>query len=136
VIWTRFDEMLSFQEAALAGEDIEGVHDMRVASRRLRAALELFRDVFPRRRLKPLLRQVKDLADALGEVRDTDVLIARLEKTQQRRPPSQRLVLGEMIQELHDRRRQARARLDVMVRQLEEDEFPRRFLAVIAQEAM
>ncbi len=60
-------------------DDIERVHDMRVATRRLRAALEIFGPCFPRRELKAALRQVKELADALGERRDRDVSIATLE---------------------------------------------------------
>jgi len=136
VIWTRFEEMMSFRDAALAGEDIEGVHDMRVASRRLRAALELFRDAFPRNRLRPLLLEVKGLADALGEVRDMDVMIDRLRRDMKGRPPSQRLVLGELIGDLDGRRDGARAALARTVERLEREEFPRHFLAVVAQEAM
>ena len=60
-------------------DDIERVHDMRVATRRLRAALEIFGPCFPRQELKAALRQVKELADALGERRDRDVAIATLE---------------------------------------------------------
>jgi len=59
ISWTRFDEMMGFAETALEGRDPEGIHDMRVASRRLRAALEVFQDVFPRKRLRPLLDEVK-----------------------------------------------------------------------------
>ena len=59
-------------------EDIERVHDMRVATRRLRAALEVFEPCFPRKRFKATLREVKALADALGERRDRDVTIAAL----------------------------------------------------------
>lgn len=127
---------MSFKDVALAGEDIEGVHDMRVASRRLRAAIELFRDAFPRHRIAPLLQDVKGLADALGAVRDTDVLIERLEKTLHGRPPSQRLVLTDMVNELRATREHARAELDATVRRLEDEDFSRCFLAVIAQEAM
>lgn len=136
VIWTRFEEMMSFRDAAIAGTDIEGVHDMRVASRRLRAAIELFHDVFPRKRLRPLLASVKDIADALGEVRDTDVLIDRLRKDTKGRPPSQRLVLGEVIAELEARRGGAREELAQTLAGLENDLFSRRFLSVVAQEAM
>ena len=60
-------------------DDIERVHDMRVATRRLRAALEIFGPCFPRGELKAALREVKALADALGERRDRDVAIAALE---------------------------------------------------------
>jgi CHAD domain-containing protein len=62
-------------EAALAGgegtaePDPDAVHDMRVAARRLRAALRLFGD----RRAWALEPQVKALQDALGAVRDVQV---------------------------------------------------------------
>jgi CHAD domain-containing protein len=136
VIWTRFEEMMSFRDEALAGEDIEGVHDMRVGSRRLRAALELFRDVFPSNRLSPLLRDVKSLADSLGDVRDMDVMIDRLKRDMKGRPPSQQLVLGDMIADLNERRDQAREVLKETISRLEREEFPRQFLAVVAQETM
>ena len=59
--------------------DIEHVHDMRVATRRLRAALEIFEPCFPPKELGAALGQVKAIADALGERRDRDVAIAALE---------------------------------------------------------
>ena len=134
VIWTRYEEMMSFAEVALAGRDIEGVHDMRVASRRLRAALELFEDVFPGKRLRPMLREVKRLADALGEVRDRDVLLARLGKEQQTRSPSQRLALGDLGEDLKEERNIARRDLKMTIERLEREDFGRHFLALVAEE--
>ncbi|MBV9278754.1 MAG: CHAD domain-containing protein [Chloroflexi bacterium] len=134
IIWTRFEEMMAFREAALAGEDPEGVHDMRVASRRLRAAIELFHDVFPRRRLRPMLRSVKDLADALGQVRDLDVMLERLQADRAGRPAGQRLVLTDMVADLERKRREARRALVETVETLEREDFPRRFVALVARE--
>ncbi|MDC0710469.1 CHAD domain-containing protein [Stigmatella sp. ncwal1] len=58
-------------EFSLSDElSLEGVHDMRVATRRLRAALQVFRQTG---RLDEVDRQVKQLQDALGEVRDIHV---------------------------------------------------------------
>jgi CHAD domain-containing protein len=51
---------------------------MRVATRRLRAALEVFEPCFPKRPFKAALKDVKALADALGERRDRDVTIDSL----------------------------------------------------------
>jgi CHAD domain-containing protein len=133
VIWTRFEEMMSFREAALAGEDSEGIHDMRVASRRLRAALEVFREVFPKRRLAPLLREVKALADTLGDVRDTDVMIERLRRDMKGRPRSERLVLSDMAAELQATRARARERLEENLSHLEDEGFTWRFLAMIGK---
>lgn len=58
--------------------DIEGVHDMRVATRRLRAALEVFGPCLHRKRGARALREVKALAAALGERRDRDVQLELL----------------------------------------------------------
>ena len=56
------------------GDDIEALHDMRVASRRLRTAMAVFGDVLPRD-LLALGDELGWVADALGEVRDLDVLL-------------------------------------------------------------
>lgn len=79
VVAVRASELADSSAGVLDTEDIERVHDMRVATRRLRAALEVFEPCFPSKRFKAALREVKDLADALGERRDRDVTIAALE---------------------------------------------------------
>jgi CHAD domain-containing protein len=80
IVGTRVDELIEHSRNVLDVGDIERVHDMRVATRRLRAALEIFEACFPRQELKAAIRAVKDLADALGERRDRDVAIASLEE--------------------------------------------------------
>ena len=73
VVAVRAAELFEHAENVLDTGDIERVHDMRVATRRLRAALEVFAAAFPEGALRPVLRDVKRLADALGERRDPDV---------------------------------------------------------------
>jgi CHAD domain-containing protein len=80
VVSKRADELLEQSEEVLDINDIERVHDMRVASRRLRAAMEIFEPCFPRKPFRAALKDVKAIADALGERRDRDVSIAALEK--------------------------------------------------------
>ena len=75
----RADEVFEHLHRALDTTDIEGVHDMRVATRRLRAAMEIFAACFPKQPHRTALREVKALADALGARRDPDVAIAALE---------------------------------------------------------
>jgi CHAD domain-containing protein len=72
---TRSDELIEHSAGVLDISDIERLHDMRVASRRLRAALEVFEPCFPGKEYRRALRDVKSLADALGERRDRDVTI-------------------------------------------------------------
>ena len=79
----RADELFEHAEHVLDTSDIERVHDMRVASRRLRAVLEIFEPCFPQGDFKTVLRDVKALADALGERRDPDVHIEAMEALEQ-----------------------------------------------------
>ena len=74
----RAGELWEHSEGVLDTSDIERVHAMRVATRRLRAVLEIFRPCFPRDQHHAVLREVKALADALGERRDPDVQLEAL----------------------------------------------------------
>ncbi len=56
-------------------DDIEYVHQARVASRRLRAGLRIFSDCFGRKKLKRWRKQVRRLTEGLGPARDRDVQI-------------------------------------------------------------
>jgi CHAD domain-containing protein len=78
VVEVRTRELFAEAHGVLDVSDIERVHDMRVASRRLRAVLEIFASCFPRAELRAVLTDVKALADALGARRDPDVQIAGL----------------------------------------------------------
>jgi CHAD domain-containing protein len=79
VVRVRAEELFGHADGVLDTSDIERVHDMRVASRRLRAVLEIFEPCFPKGDFKTVLRDVKALADALGERRDPDVHIEDME---------------------------------------------------------
>lgn len=97
VLTTRFHEMSEFRDAALDFSDPEGVHSMRVASRRLRSALRDFAPYIRRRDLTDLLKQTKNIAASLGEVRDQDVAIAALEKLEKRSPAEASAALKQLI---------------------------------------
>ena len=80
ILAARFEEMISFEEGTLEGSDIEALHDMRVASRRVQAVLKIFRGVFPKKKYKTEYAEIRSLIRALGEVRDYDVFIDKTEK--------------------------------------------------------
>jgi CHAD domain-containing protein len=71
--------MLKWPNEILQQQDTEAVHKMRVASRRLRAALEAFESSASPQPFKKVNRRAKQLADRLGAVRDTDVMIQGLQ---------------------------------------------------------
>src|SRR5262245_40666535 len=80
IVAVRSREVADQSRDVLEVADIERVHDMRVATRRLRAALEIFEPCFPAGPYADALAEVKELADALGERRDRDVTIEALER--------------------------------------------------------
>ena len=68
VLIQRLDEMF-ISTGGFDWKDPEGVHSMRVASRRLRSSLRDFMPYIRKRGLGSTLKQIRSIADALGEVR-------------------------------------------------------------------
>ena len=88
----------------------DSVHQMRVASRRLRSALQAYRRVLDRDATRPLTEELKWLAGELAPARDSEVMAERFRAMVDQLPPE--LVLGPVSATL-DRtfaRRQAEAR--------------------------
>ncbi|MBE2217742.1 MAG: CHAD domain-containing protein [Ignavibacteria bacterium] len=79
ILRARFEEMTIHEQGTIDGSDIEALHDMRVASRRVQAALKIFRSLFPKKKYKAEYEEVRGLIRSLGEVRDYDVFIEKLE---------------------------------------------------------
>jgi CHAD domain-containing protein len=111
VVTVRGQELFEHAHGVLDVGDIERVHDMRVATRRLRAALEVFRVCFPEDEFKPALREVKAIADALGERRDRDVSIAALEDFGAALAAPDRPGIDSLVAKLRTEQSDANARL-------------------------
>ena len=75
-----FYQMESNEDGTILGEDIEALHDMRVASRRMRVALNIFRDYYTRKKIKKVAKKLRKIGDNLGYVRDLDVIIGKVEE--------------------------------------------------------
>ncbi|MGI9600361.1 MAG: CHAD domain-containing protein [Acidimicrobiales bacterium] len=75
---TSVSRMMLQLPAARLGLDPEGVHQARVATRRLRSDLQTFQPLLKRKWATALRRELSWLADELGRVRDADVLGEKL----------------------------------------------------------
>ncbi len=104
-----------------SGADIEALHDMRVASRRLRAALRGFCEAFAPEALKPVADEVGSVTRALGEARDQDVFIEFLQGYAQANPDQIIVWLVEREERIRDG---ARLRLLDELERLEESDMP------------
>ena len=75
----RFQETFSYEEAIVEYADIEALHDMRVAARRLQAVLLIFQDCFPKKKLRKHRDNIQRLIKNLGRVREADVFLEMLQ---------------------------------------------------------
>lgn len=98
--------------AAIEGSDIEGVHDVRVASRRLRAAMDVGAVCFPRKWYRPLHQAAKEITSALGEVRDRDVLLASLRAELANAPAAEKPGIERLIARVEQERAVAREAME------------------------
>jgi CHAD domain-containing protein len=124
----RTREVFEHAEGVLDTRDVERVHDMRVATRRLRAALELFDACFPPKRHKRLLAEVKALGEALGARRDPDVAIERLEAVRRGFHTTDRTGVDSLLAELRDEQAAGNERLAPALAHARESELERRLL--------
>src|SRR5687768_7093227 len=115
IVGVRAGELADHSRGVLDTGDIERVHDMRVATRRLRAALEVFEPCFPPKAYRQALREVKRLADGLGERRDRDVAIASLRNFNDQMAAPDRRGVSSLIDRLASEQAQANVELAPLV---------------------
>jgi CHAD domain-containing protein len=136
VLRVRFEEIVSLRGAALDSDDAEAVHDMRVATRRLRSALRDFAPLWRKRPLKNVNQDLKKLADSLGAARDEDVAIAALAKL--RKKSTDKAVktgIGKLIDERREKRERAQADLTKTLAAAAIDDLQKRFYAALEETA-
>jgi CHAD domain-containing protein len=126
----RAEEVFEHAHGVLDTTDIERVHAMRVATRRLRAAMEIFAPAFPRKQHRALLKEVKALADALGERRDRDVAIDAMTKVGAALTADDRRGIDHLIAELRDEQHGANADLAAALHAVEENDLRGRLRAL------
>jgi CHAD domain-containing protein len=132
----RAREVFSFADGVLDTSDIERVHDMRVATRRLRAALEVFEVCFPRKQYRRALKDVKRLADALGLRRDPDVQIKALEGYADELPADARPGIEALVNDLRDDQARGNEVLERELAKAERSALEWRLLALAAKAAI
>ncbi|TRZ97070.1 MAG: CHAD domain-containing protein [Rhodocyclaceae bacterium] len=99
---------------ALTSDDPEYIHQMRVAARRLRAALRLFAPVLPEQFAEPLRPPLSALMLQLGRARDLDVLLAEIANPVLAALPNEPR-LPALASDITNRRHTARAQATVML---------------------
>jgi triphosphatase len=110
VLRRQLATLLAKEPGTRLGDDVEELHDMRVASRRLRAAITLFGDALPgdADRLRPELAW---LGQTIGAVRDLDVQLGQLDRWANVLAPSDQDALRRLRSLLEGQRARARGEM-------------------------
>jgi CHAD domain-containing protein len=128
----RAEEVFEHSEGVLDTADIERVHAMRVATRRLRAVMEIFAPAFPKKQHRALIKEVKALADALGERRDRDVAIEAMTRTGAALTADDRRGIEHLVGELRQEQAGANGELAATLAHIEENDLRGRLRALAA----
>jgi len=106
-----FDKLLAREAGIRRDDDVEDVHQMRVATRRLRAALQVVEGIYDPAQVRRFRRGLRRVAQDLGAVRDLDVFAAHVLMYRDSLPQEARAQLEPLVTAIETRRSQARARL-------------------------
>jgi CHAD domain-containing protein len=112
IIRRQIEHILTRRYAAGYLGDLEYVHEMRVATRRMRAAIRVFEDVLELGRLKA---QIANLADVLGQARDLDVFLDFLREYRDGCSGIRRAFAEEMISSWNVRRRASYRKVEAIM---------------------
>ncbi len=132
-IRVRVAELFDAREDVLDTEDIERVHRMRVATRRLRAVMEIYHPCFDQDTFKPVLRDVKALADALGARRDPDVQLEALTTLAAALPKTDLVGIDLLADEVREEQQAGNALLAVALAETERSDLRGRLLGLLVE---
>lgn len=108
-IGARWEEVWELLPRAMKGDEPEAVHAARVASRRLRAAMDGAADAFPKPWYRSLHKSAKLITRTLGHVRDQDVLLEKLVADREQAGAVERPGIDYLIERVTVERDDARA---------------------------
>ena len=114
--------MLAREEGTRTGRQIEDLHGMRVATRRMRAAWRVFGDGFRLDRTRRMRRRLREVAARLGAVRDLDVLIQAAEAHRATLPEADAAAFAPLVHAWSDDREVARL---LLMRELDSSAYSR-----------
>lgn len=111
VLSVHFRKMEANEKGTKKGEDIEKLHDMRVAVRRMRTAAKIFGRFLDPDEFLPFVRELRTLGRCLGPVRDMDVILDHARGFHEKIPMRERLDFENLLTTWEEDRAKLRGRL-------------------------
>jgi len=127
VLRTQLKAMCDLRDKALKWHDPEGVHDMRVGSRRLRSTMSDFRPYLRKANLPRM--KLKAIAKSLGDVRDEDVALLALEELKAKATEQAAEGIEMLAEQRREKLKEARSALQKAIKRSALDEFRKEFLS-------
>jgi exopolyphosphatase/pppGpp-phosphohydrolase len=128
----RTEKLLEWRGSVLKHNDVEAVHKMRVASRRLRATLDAYEAICVPQPFKEVYKETKKIADILGNARDTDVMIQNLQGQMQQASAEEQVGTQWLIDRLQEYREQHQRVLETFFKKFDEHTFKQKIEACLS----
>ena len=110
-------------DGALLGQDIETIHQIRVASRRLRNGLACFVDCLPKKKAKVWQSDIKKITWAMGNARDLDIQIELIDQLyEDDLDPKYKPGYRRLLLRLKQKRSKAQAKVNKTITKLNKDD--------------
>ncbi len=128
---SELQTLLAHERGARKDRDIEDVHKMRVATRRMRAILKIIEEVAPVKRVRHFRRELREVAQALSPVRDGDVFLLQLTGYIDSREEREREGMNVLLSAVRRDREEARKKMLAYFGSERYDEFKQEFAAFL-----
>ncbi len=132
----RTEKLLEWRAAVFKHDDIEAVHKMRVASRRLRATLDAYAPICNPRQFKKVYKRIKEIADLLGDARDTDVMIQNLQTQGETALEEERVGIEWLVSRLRVYRQRHQRKLETFFKKFDERAFKKQVEACLSRQGV
>ena len=131
ILASRVLDVFSHEAGVREGFDPEAVHDIRVALRRLQAALRMFGACYPPKKLRRYRLRLRKLLRALGAVRDQDILIDALSHHEKSCPEAVKEALARLVAQRRTVQQQERVKSLLLLDKLQRANFAENLLSFV-----
>ena len=129
IILDRFKALLEQRAVVWLNEEVEGVHQIRVAARRCRTALQTFAPLWPALDVKRFLYYLTTLADTFGTARDLDVMLIYLRGQLETATGDEATAYRWLLERNEQLRAAEQPKLEQVLIKMEEDQFAQALVA-------
>lgn len=124
----HFREALAQRQVVWENVEVEGVHQIRVAARRTRTALQTFEGLWPGKEVQRYLRYLGAFADQFGAARDLDVMVIYLRIELEHARGERREALAWLLERNIELRLHQQPKLKKTLERMEATGFPAEFV--------